>query len=58
MQLVALPNETESLSASSTSVNRSFGSDLETLSRCKQEIPVEPNLALRVLHAMRNGEMN
>lgn len=40
-----LLNETESFSASRTSVSRSLGKALDTLSLCKHETPVEPNLA-------------
>ena len=38
--------ETESFSASKTSAKRSLGKALDTLSLCRQEIPVDPNLAL------------
>jgi hypothetical protein len=38
-------------------MKRSLGSALETLSLCRQEMAVEPNLALRVLQAIKKGEM-
>lgn len=55
--LVTLLSVTESFSASRTSVSRSLGRALDTLSLCRQDMAVDPNLALRVLQAMRNGEM-
>lgn len=44
--MAALLNDTESFSASRISVNRSLGKALDTLSLCRQEMAVEPNLAL------------
>lgn len=51
-------DETDSLKDSKTSASLSFGRALDTPSLWRQETPVAANLALRVLQAMRKGDMN